>query len=65
MTSLITQLVKNLTAMLETQVLFLGWEDPLEKERQPTPVFLSGEFHGQRSLVLAYIVITFKTDWSI
>ena len=26
-----TQLVKNLPAMQETLVLFLGWEDPLEK----------------------------------
>ena len=26
------QLVKNLPAMLETWVRFLGWEDPLEKE---------------------------------
>ena len=34
----------------ETQVQSLGWEDPLEKEMQPTPVFLPGEFHGQRSL---------------
>ena len=25
-------MVKNLTAMLETQVQSLGWEDPLEKE---------------------------------
>ena len=24
--------VKNLPAMQETQVLFLGWEDPLKKE---------------------------------
>ena len=30
--SLITQLVKNLPAMQETQVQFLGREDPLEKE---------------------------------
>ena len=29
----------------------LGREDPLEKEMEPTPVFLSGESHGQRSLV--------------
>ena len=29
--SLITQLVKNLPAMQETWVQFLGWEDPLEK----------------------------------
>ena len=27
-----TQSVKNLPAMQETQVQFLGWEDPLEKE---------------------------------
>ena len=29
--SLIAQLVKNPPAMQETPVLFLGWEDPLEK----------------------------------
>ena len=29
--SLIAQLVKNLPAMQETPVGFLGWEDPLEK----------------------------------
>ena len=29
---LIAQLVKNLPAMQQTQVQFLGWEDPLEKE---------------------------------
>ena len=30
-----------------------GWgqEDPLEKEMDPTPVFLPGETHGQRSLL--------------
>ena len=28
----VTQLVKNLPAMLETWVRFLGWEDSLEKE---------------------------------
>ena len=31
MASLVVQLVKNLPAMQETQVLSLGWEDPLEK----------------------------------
>ena len=41
--------VKNLPSMQETWVLFLGQEDPLEK-RMTTPVFLPGEFHGQRSL---------------
>ena len=29
--SLMAQLVKNLPAMWETWVRFLGWEDPLEK----------------------------------
>ena len=29
----------------------LGWEDPGEGHGQPAPVFLPGEFHGQRSLV--------------
>ena len=28
----------------------LGWEDPLERKWQPTPVFLPGKSHGQRSL---------------
>ena len=44
------QMKKNLPAMQETWVQYLGWEDPLEKEMQSTPVFLPGEFHGQRSL---------------
>ena len=29
--SLVAQMVKNLPAMQETPVQFLGWEDPLEK----------------------------------
>ena len=33
------------------QVRYLGREDPLEEDVQSTPVFLPGEFHGQRSLV--------------
>ena len=37
--------------MRETQMWSLGLEDPLEKEWQPTPVFLSGKSHGWRSLV--------------
>ena len=36
--------------MQETSVQSLGWEVPLEKEMQSTPVFLPGEFQGQRSL---------------
>ena len=30
--SLVAQLVENLPAVQETQVRFLGWEDPLEKK---------------------------------
>ena len=37
---MIAQLAKNLPAMPETPVQSLGWEDLLEKERLPTPVFL-------------------------
>ena len=37
--------------MQETWAWPLGWEDALEKEMQPTPVFLPGKCHGQRSLV--------------
>ena len=28
----VAQMVKTLPAMQETQIQFLGWEDPLEKE---------------------------------
>ena len=42
--------VKTLPAMQEMRVRSLGLEDPLEREWQPTPVFLPGEAHGQRSL---------------
>ena len=38
--SLRAQLVKNLPAMQETLVRFLGWEDPLEKGKATPPVFL-------------------------
>ena len=44
--SLVAQLVKNLCAMQETLVQFLGWEDSLEKGKLPTSVFWPGEFHG-------------------
>ena len=48
--SLVAQLVKNPPAMQETWVWSLGWEIPWRREWQPTPVFLPGESHGQRSL---------------
>ena len=50
--SLLAQLVKNLPALQETWVWYLGWEDPWvgkipwRKERLPIPVFWPGEFHG-------------------
>ena len=45
------QFVKNPPIMWEIWVQSLGWEDPPgEAAWQPTPVFLPGEFHGQRSL---------------
>ena len=34
------QLVKNLPTIQETPVQFLGREEPLERDRLPTPVFL-------------------------
>ena len=43
---LMARLVKNLPAVQETRVQSMGWEDPLGKERLPTPVFWLGEFHG-------------------
>ena len=48
--SLVTQAVKNLPAIQETQ--FNSWvrKIPGRREWQPTPAFLSGEFHGQRIL---------------
>ena len=36
--------------MQEKRVLFLDWEDPLERGMATTPVFLPEESHGQRSL---------------
>ena len=35
----------------EMWVQFLGQEDPLEEEMQPTPVFLPGKFNRPKSLV--------------
>ena len=38
--SLVAQLVKNPPAVQETLVQSLVWEDPLKRDRLPTPVFL-------------------------
>ena len=48
--SLVAQMVKNLPVMQETQIPSLGQKDSLENEWLPTPVFLLGESHVQRSL---------------
>ena len=47
----LAQMVKNLPAMQETW--FSSWvrKIPWRRKWSPTPVFLPGEFHGQRSLV--------------
>ena len=49
--SLVAQSLKNLPAVQETG--FDPWvrKIPWRREWQPTPVFLPGEFHGQRSLM--------------
>ena len=48
---LVAQVVKKLPATQE--MVFDPWvgKSPWRREWQPTPVFLPGEFHGQRSLV--------------
>ena len=43
-------MVKNWLSMEEMQGLTLGQEDPLEKGMATTPVFVPGEFHGQKNL---------------
>ena len=51
-TNSLTQTVKRLPAMRETQVRWLGWEDPMEEEMAThTPVLLPEKSHGQRSLI--------------
>ena len=47
---MMAQMVKNVPAMRENWVCSLGWEDTWRREQLSTPVFLPGEFHGQRSL---------------
>ena len=44
-------MVKNLTAKAGGAGSIPGSEALLEKEMEPTPVFLSGKSYGQRSLV--------------
>ena len=48
--SLVAQMVKRLSTMPETRFDLWVRKIPWRKEWQPTPVFLPGECHGQRSL---------------
>ena len=49
--SLVAHMVKNLPAMQETWVHPWVRKIPWRRAWQPTPLFLRGESHGQRSLV--------------
>ena len=57
----VSQMVKNLPAMLETQ--FNPWDGkiPWRREWQPTPVSLPGESHRQRSLAIVHGVTKSQT----
>ena len=44
------QTVESVPSVKETWVQSLALEDPLRRKWQPTPVFLPGKSHGQRSL---------------
>ena len=60
------QRVKNLPATHKTQVWSLAQDDPQRRNWLPTPGFLPGEFHGQRSLA-GYSLWSYKesdvTEW--
>ena len=49
--SLNSSVGKESSCRTETRVRSLGREDPWKMKWLPTPVFLPGESHGQRSLV--------------
>ena len=48
--SLVAQMVKSLSSMQETWIIPGVRRNPWRREWLPTPIFLPGEFHGQRSL---------------
>ena len=49
--TLLAQIVKRLSAMQETWVRSLSWEDTLEKEMAAHSSILAGKSHGPWSLV--------------
>ena len=63
--SLVVQIVKNLPAMWEIQVPSRVRKIPRRRAWQPTPVFLPGECHGQRSLAgYSPWVCRVRHDWA-
>ena len=49
-TSLVLQMVKHPSAMQETRIQSLDWEDPLKKGMATHSSILAREFHGERRL---------------
>ena len=49
---LVSQMVKRLPAMQETQFQALGREDPWRRKWQPTPAFLPGESHDWQLVIV-------------
>ena len=62
-TSLMVQTVRSLPAMQETQADPWVGKSPWRRKWQPTPVFLPGESHGQRSLAAAVHGVTKGQTW--
>ena len=56
-TSLVAQRVKRLSTMQEIQVLFLGWEDPLEEEMAPHSSILAFSKHAGRTDALESVCL--------
>ena len=50
--------------MQEMWVGSLGWKDPWRRKWQPTPVFLLGKSHGQRSLA-GYMTWSCKVGYNL
>ena len=59
---MVAQIVKNPPAMLQTQVRSLGQEDPLEKEMQPTLVFLCRKSHDRGAWQATVHGVTKESD---
>ena len=75
LSTLVTQMVKNLPAMQETRVQSLGWEDPLEKGmathfsilawKIPWTVACQASLHGiLQARILEWVAIPFSSGSS-